>query len=318
MNTPVALNVSRPAYSSEPLDAAKRNVEDKTGVSSSLVDKAGESTTEETVGESDSEDIDDDYDDDYDHMGWGQALEGLAGAVAAAGVETVGNTASSLIKLPQAVGASYKALWNTEVIGPVLKTSIGMLLPAAAVLTPVLVALGSAGYGLFHGFTEGAKHGIGKAVDAATDDVKTFHKEVAGRAIQEIRKFETEKLGDGEKPFDISVVGGAKGLVAGAARGAVDAAGVGAVTLLHTPGGFMKALHEIWKSGAGLPMKTVATALTVPLAVLATPLGVVGGALYGLTYGAKDGYQKGLVPAVTKSLDDVSKYNRMVSEAIYD
>ncbi len=257
---------------------------------------------------------------DEDSKDWtiGQAVSGLAGAVVGAGIETVGNTASSLYRMPEALFQSYKALWNTEQIGPVLKTTIGLLLPAAAVATPVLVALGSAGYGLFHGFQEGVENGVGSAAKECAKDVKRFHNDLSGKLIDELRKYESEPLEPGEEPYDIKLIEGGKALVGGAAGAVIDGVGIGAVTLVQTPRGVVKAYKEIWNSDMGPVQKVTCSILVPPAAVLAAPLGVVGGAIYGLAIGAKEGYQNGLGASVEKTGEAVKDWWDTTNEALKD
>lgn len=248
----------------------------------------------------------------------GQALSGLGGAVVGAAIETVGNTASSLVRLPETVYQSYKALYNTEQIGPVLKGTIALLLPAAAIATPVLVALGSAGYGLFHGFQEGVENGIGSAAKECGQDVKKFHNELSGKLIDELRKYEAQPLEPGEEPYDIKVIEGGKALLGAAAGAAIDGVGIGLVTLGQTPRGVVKAYKEIWQSDLGPVQKVTLSALVPPAAVLAAPLGVVGGALYGLAIGAKEGYTNGLGASVEKTGEAVKDWYDVTNKALKD
>lgn len=254
---------------------------------------------------------------DGDKMTWGQAGRGLIGAVIGAGIESVGMTASSLVRLPGAVGRTYKALIGTEMLGPVLKTTIGAALLPVAVAVPVLVAVGSAGFGMFRGFTEAAEHGLGAAISESGKDVKKFHETISGTALREaLKEFEEAKLEPGKEPYEIKIIEGAKGLAAGATAAVVDGVGVGAVTLVNTPRGVIKAASEIWKSDSSLPTKTVATVLIPVGAALATPLGTVGGAIYGLVMGTKNGYTDGYGAAVGKSVEAVGDYSKMVNEAL--
>lgn len=246
----------------------------------------------------------------------GQALEGFAGAVVTAGIETVGNTASSLIRAPQAAGAAYKALWNTELLGPVLKTALGVMLVPCTVAAPLLTAIGSLGFGLFRGFDEGMHHGVGAAIEKAGQDVKTFHKDLSGKLVEGIHQFETAKLPEGKEPYEIKVIEAGKGLVAGTVGAAIDGAGVGLITLGRTPRGVVRAFSEIWNSDQGPVLKTCESLLVLPAALLAAPLGLVGGAVYGLVTGFKDGYQKGLGEAIQNSAEIVSKYNKLTREAL--
>lgn len=245
-----------------------------------------------------------------------QAFEGLASAVVVAGIETVGNTASSIVRAPQALVYSYKALWNTEQIGPILKTAIACVLPPCALAAPILTAIGSAGFGIFRGFDEGAHHGIGKAVEQAGKDVKQFHTEMAGGLIETIQEYEATPLAPGAKPYDIRVLEAGKGLVGGVVAGVVEGASVGAITLVRTPQGVAKAFSEIWTSDQGPVLKTCESLLVPAAAVLAAPLGLVGGAVFGIVTGFRDGYTKGVGEAIHNSGDVVKKYNDMTRDAL--
>src|SRR5690606_14595631 len=121
-----------------------------------------------------------------------------------------------------------------------------------------------------------------------------------------------------EEPYEIKIVEGARGLAGGVTAGVIDGVGVGALTLVHTPRGAVKAAVEVWKSDMSLPTKTVVSLLIPPAAVLATPLGTVGGALYGLVMGTKDGYTEGYGKAVGNSVKVVGDYGKMVHEALND
>jgi len=257
-------------------------------------------------------------DDDKKDITIGQAITALGSAVVVAGIETVGNTASSIVNAPRATYYAYKALWNTEMIGPVLKTTIGALLPVATVAAPVLTALGSCGFGLVRGFTESLEGGMGQAVKTAVSDVKYFHKDLAGKLVEELGKYEVEQLPPGQKPYDIKVLEAGKALVGGVAAGAVDGVGIGLITLVRTPQGTFKLLSEIWKSDQGPVLKTTET-LLVPLGVvLATPLATVAGAVYGLATGAKEGYTNGLGAAAKKAGENVKDYWEATGEMLKD
>ncbi|GEM_PF-1752647 len=244
----------------------------------------------------------------------GQAFRGLAGGVAGAAIETVGNTASSLVNLPKATFHAGKTIWKTDVIGPVLKTSLSVLLPVAVIATPVVVALGSLGYGLFHGFGEGVEHGIGEAVKATAKDVKTFHKDLASKAVNELQNLETPHLQPGEKPYDIKLVEAGKGIVGAAAGAVIDGVGVGGLTLAKTPKGAYRIYEAILKSDQGPVLKTTES-LLAPIAIaLASPLATVGGAVYGVYKGFADAYKEGLVDSVKNRAHDVKEFHEATAK----
>jgi hypothetical protein len=249
-----------------------------------------------------------------------QAATALASAVVVAGIEGVGNTVSSLSHGFRNMKQAYTTLYKTQLIGPVLKTSIGALLPIAAVASPVLTCVGSVGWGLVRGFTAALDEhdgGFKNAVKKGVEDVKYFHKDLSGRLITTLQEYETEQLPPGQKPFDISIVGGAKGLVGGVAGMTVGAAGIGLITLARTPQGVYKAYKSIWTDNNQGPVLKTTESLLVPLAaVIATPLATVVGGVYGLATSFQKGYSEGLGSAVEQSVKNVKDYHEMVSEAL--
>ena len=246
----------------------------------------------------------------------GQAVSALAGAAAVATIETVGNTASSLVQTPRALVQAYKTLYKTDKIGPVLKTTIAATLPLALVAGPAATALGSFAFGLYRGASEAVEHDLATAVGEGVKDIGRFNKDIAGKLVDEMKSQETEKLPEGQKPYDIKVVEAGKGLVSGVAGAAIVGASVGAITALRTPQGVVKAYSEIWKSDMGPVLKTTASILVPPGAVVAAPLGLVGGVVYGMATGFAEGYKNGVSASVEQSLNQVKKYNDAVGQLV--
>lgn len=247
-----------------------------------------------------------------------QAAAALTGAVLVAGIETVGNTACSVVRTPQALVQAYKTLYKTDYIGPVLKTAIAVTLPVGLVAFPVLTAIGSCGFGLFRGFQEGMEHGVVSAVKEGAKDIGRFNKEIAGKGIELMKEAEEEHLPPGDKPYDIKIIEAGKGLVGGVAGAVIDGAGIGLITAVRTPQGVFRVYKEIWTSDQGPVLRVTESILVPPAALLAAPLATVGGALYGLVTGFGAGYSKGLSESLDKSFETVSQYNKMVSEALKD
>jgi len=148
--------------------------------------------------------------------------------------------------------------------------------------------------------------------------VKKMHGEFSKEIVEGIREAATEKPESEDDVYEIRVIEGVKGLAASATSAAVGAVGIGATTALHTPGGFVRATSEIWKSDAALPLKVGGQVLAGGAAVLAVPLGVVGGAVYGLGMGAYKGYTEGFVAGNKETLEGIGDYHEMAKEAIYD
>ena len=99
----------------------------------------------------------------------------LVGSLVSGAIMSVGAVVIGLFNLPSAIGASYKALYNETRVGPYVKMAIGATIPVISVLSPVLLGLAGAGYGMFVGGSNGLITGIFKAVVEAFVEVKNFH-----------------------------------------------------------------------------------------------------------------------------------------------
>lgn len=256
---------------------------------------------------------------DASDVGWLDVGKGLVGAVATAAIEGVGNTISSV---PQAIELAVEgevALVKNKTLGPWIKTGIGLLTATAAVpLAIAATAVGSLGYGLFRGFSEGVKGGVGAAIKAGVEDVRDFNTELASGAREGIREFGNETLDEDEEAFDVSPVRAGVGLLAGVGTTIQGTAQFGLTTLKHIPGGFIQANKAISKSDASTPLKFAGHALTLPLAVLAAPLGIVGGAIVGLGFGVYEGYREGFTDSF-KGVNELNKsYDKVATEAMRD
>lgn len=259
---------------------------------------------------------------DGSDVGWLDVGAGLVGAVAAAGIETIGNTASSVVQAAELAVEAEVALYKNETIGPWLKGGLALLTPVAAGLAVAATAVGSVGYGLYRGFTEGIHHGIGGAVKAAAEDVVDFNTELAAGAREGIREFGDEKLEDGEEKFDVSPVKAGVGVVAGVGTTLQGAVRIGATTARHLPTAFKLANKAIAQSEMSTPLKVASHGLSLPLAIVAAPLGVIGGALFGLGVGVHQGYTEGFKDSFKKVdewSDEYSKYaGKFLAEAAED
>ena len=253
-----------------------------------------------------------------DTVSWGDAGLGLVSAGIGGAIQTVGMTASSVGHTLVGGVEAGAALWKAETIGPVLKTVGAALLPLAMIATPPLVAVASLGHGLFTGFTEGIKTGPKGATKQAVENVKDLHKDGFPDVREGIREFGNEKLEEGEEAFDVSIKGGAEGIAAGVANGALGAVGFGAATIRHLPSAFVNVNKAISASDMGAPLKTVSHIMTAPLAVVAAPLGLLGGALFGLVSGAYNGYNDGLGESLEKTGDYLKTYNKYAGDALED
>ncbi len=255
-------------------------------------------------------------------VSWLDVGAGLVGAVATGAIETVGNTASSVFQAAELAVEAEVALVKNETIGPWLKGGLALLTPVAAGLSVAATAVGSLGYGLYRGFVEGIHHGVGGSIKAGLEDVRDFNTELCASAREGIREFGDEKLEDGEEKFDVSPVRAGIGVVAGVGTTVQGAVRIGATTARHIPGAFKVANKAISKSEMSTPLKAASHVMTVPLAVIAAPLGIVGGALFGLGVGVHQGYTEGFKDSfgkVDEYSDEYSKYAaKFLKEAAED
>jgi hypothetical protein len=249
-------------------------------------------------------------------VGWGDAAVGLVSGVATGAVTGVGAGLSAVKHSIIGTGEAYKALWTNETIGPVLKTALGVLMPVATVGVPILSAIGGAAYGLYSGFVEGATEGLAAGLAQGFEDVSSFDNELAPEAREEIREFGQETLGEGEEVFDISPVSGLKAVAAGLGNTVVGAVGIGLSTASQIPEAFITGNRAINQSDMGLPLKTVSHIITAPLAAVAAPLGVVGGALFGLCSGAYHGYNDGFVDSFKETGGHIATYHEYVDKGL--
>ena len=256
---------------------------------------------------------------DPENFTWGDAGRGLLGAVSSAVIYGVGITADTLVRAPQALYHAEKGLIQTPLLGPVLKFTLAPLLLCGAIAAPVVAVLGGTGYGLYKGFVDAAEKGVLESAREAVRDLKEMHaKGLSAKLIEGIKELSTKPLPEGEEPYDISLGGGLKGLAAATAGAAIDGVGVGVVTLVQAPRAFYKLNKALWQSEAALPLKTIGSILSLPATPLAVGLSVVGGALYGMGVGAKDGYTEGLGEAVSNSGQAVLDYNSAVNKALQE
>jgi len=250
-----------------------------------------------------------------------QAFKAIGSAITGAVITSAGATGSMLYNLPRATVEAGKTIWKTDMMGPILKTTLTALLPVAVVAAPALSLIAGAGVGMVVGFSEVVETGsFREATKESLKMVKDFHTEMAPRAIDELAEWQKPHLQAGEKPFDLKPLTALKG-VAGAAAGAViEGVGTGLTTAVHTPGGFVRAYKEIFRSDEmGPVLKTTAGLLVPPAAVLASPLVTIGGTVYGTYKGFTDTYSenRGFKENISERLNDVKQWNRFLTKAIY-
>jgi hypothetical protein len=268
-----------------------------------------------------SEQYYDDYESteiDEENFTWGQLGKGLAGSVVGGVVVGAGGAVAGIMKTPKITYEAVKGVWKSEMLGPILKTTVTPVIIAAGLAAPVLTAIGATGYGLFQGFKEGAEKSPVAAGQKGIETVKEMRGKVTHKIVEGIREAATQKPESEDDVYEIRVIEGVKGLAASATSTAVGAVGIGATTALHVPGGYVKASSEIWKSDAALPLKVGGQVLATAAAGLAVPFGVIGGGIFGLGMGAYKGYTDGFVAGNKETLEGIGDFHEMAKDAIYD
>ena len=187
---------------------------------------------------------------------------------------------------------------------------------AAGVVAPVFVAISGLGYGLFEGFVEGASKNPFAAVTKSIDTCKQMHGKYTKEIVNGIRDMATKEPTSPEEVYEIKVVEAGQGLISSVASAAIDGVGVGGSVLANTPKAYYSLSKSLWKSDAALPLKVGGQVLATAGLVLAAPLGVVGGVLYGLGKGAYNGYTEGVPGGIKGAGHDVSEFHKMASKAI--
>jgi len=253
----------------------------------------------------------------------GQAVKCVTGAIVGMAIESGGNTASSLISIlkptrDNAVWRAGNALWKTDMVGPNIKFAATFLLPVATVAAPVLTAIGSAGYGLYSGGTEGLEKesSLRDVVDKSVRDVRNFHTYLSEDMVAQLQEIEKPHLPPGEESFDIKPVQAAKSLAAAGAGAVIDGVGVTAITWAKLPKATVKLYQAVNDMEAGPVLKnTVRVLLPVPIA-LSVPLAPVAATVYGVYKGFGDCYNNGFAESVNNRFQDVKGYHQWTSEIL--
>lgn len=253
-----------------------------------------------------------------DEFSWGDLGKGIVGSVVGGTVVGVGGAVTGLIKTPRVTYEAVKGVWKSEMLGPVLKATVTPVILAAGLAAPVLTGIAGIGYGLFQGFGEAAEKNPVAAAKKGFETVKDFNGKVSEAVVEGIREAATEKPESADDVYEIKIIEGVKGLATSATSAVAGSVGIGATTALHLPGGYVRASSEIWKSDAPAPLKVGGQLLATAAGVLAVPLGVAGGAIYGLGMGAYKGYTEGFIEGNKETFKGIGDFHEMAKEAIYE
>lgn len=247
---------------------------------------------------------------DEHNFSWVDLGKGVTGSLISGTIDGTGAAVASLIKTPRIGFEAVRGIWTSKMLGPVLKTTLTPVVLAAGLAAPVFVTLGGIGYGMYEGFVEGSTKNPLAAASKSIETCKQMHGKVTQQVVDSIREMAAKTPNSPEEVMEIKVVEAGKGLISSVASAAIDGAGVGASVLVNTPEAYWNGTKAIWKSDMALPLKVGAQFLGTAAAILATPLGVVGGVLYGLGKGAYNGYSEGVLPGIGHAGKDVAEFHK--------
>lgn len=213
---------------------------------------------------------------DNTYRGANYTASGISGTLAGLGAYAVSAPGSAV----KQTASIISNLWKTEVIGPNLKV-IGTVAAAPLVLVGAAVGLPvSLISGLWNGLGEvdpekPREFTIGAAAKAGFQDTRAGWTRFTEGVQETMNELGNEKLGEGEKPFDIPIIKTGKALAVGAAALAVGgAAGVVAAVL--------GAARE---SVVGAARSLTDDNLSIPARLFAAVGSVAGGVCHGAAYG---------------------------------
>lgn len=249
----------------------------------------------------------------------------VTAAPAGAVIVGFGNAAVTLVHLPEAVWKAYRALIKTPLVGPVIKTSVAVVLPIGIVATPPTALLASTIVGLGYGFYKGMDYhdekgprgplnGIAKCLDL----VRTFNKDMVEEGffcwLEEVWK---KPLKEGDKPFDVPIIDGLRGIVSSVVVAPFEAIGLTAVVLRHWPHLVYRMFRAIWIWPESLLMLTFSAALSIlgtGAAILIVPLTPAVTLAYGLGDSCVEGYRHGIHSAFKKGFERIRGLNGALRE----
>lgn len=229
-------------------------------------------------------------------------------------IDTTGCTFSSLYRLPEAVIESYRALRRTNIIGPNLKVVISILLPAVAVCSPFLIAIGSIFYGIFKGFLDGLDKGVFESYKNSFNYVQKFHNGCK-KLLVELNKYEHPVLADGETPFDIRFFESIKALLSAAVCAPIESVSGAVITTIRYPQLVIKIWKTLIEKNNYVPLYFLGCLATI-CSPLLIPFIFLAGICLGVFDGCHDGYTAGFVTAVNKAMDRVRDFWRIASEFV--
>lgn len=248
------------------------------------------------------------------------AGKSILAALADSVILGAGNAAVILKNLPKFSIESFKAIKNSELIGPNLKALLCAVFPLGILASPLLIGVGSSLVGLFKGADDilDGKKGL---LESISDTIKTVSKfdneiskidneELEGKLKEFIKEFKEK-----EKTIDIKLYETFRGIIASLLNGAIGMATFPTVTLAHLPEVLTRLYKDLLKRKEMGPVEKSTIILLSLLALpLIPPLSAVAGAGYGLSKGLKEGYKKGVSTSISELFKGVKEYEDFLKD----
>lgn len=251
----------------------------------------------------------------------------VTAAPAGAAIVGLGNTAVTFIRLPEATWKTYRAIVKTPRVGPVIKSTVALVLPIGIAATPPTALLLSTLVGLGYGFYKGCDYsdengprGLKLGVVKSAELVRKFNDvAVEDGFLKWLEDTWYEPLKEGEEPFDVPIIDGMRGLVSAVLAAPFEAVGLTLVVLRHWPRAVYEMYRAIWSWPDSLLMLTfsvAASALGLMAAVLVVPLAPVASLACGLGDTCVEGYRHGIRAAFKKGFERVRHLHEGLGAAL--
>lgn len=246
----------------------------------------------------------------------------LTAAPAGAVIVGVGNTGVTLVRLPEAIWRTYRALVKTAQVGPVIKTTVALVLPIGIVATPPTALISSTLVGMGYGFYKGVdyndakgprglKNGIVKSIEL----VRKFNEMVDEGFFGWLEEKWYKPLEEGEEPFDVPIIDGLRGIISAVVVAPFESIGLTGVVLLHWPQTVYRLYQSLWSWPDSLMMLTLCIAISALVsvgAVLVIPLTPVAALAFGLGDTCVEGYRHGIRSAFKKGYARIGDLHKML------
>lgn len=252
-------------------------------------------------------------------------------------------TGMTLVRLPSNIGSAYKAVYNSQLMGPTLKTLVSLLLPVPIVLAVPVAVIGSCLFSglyslfipLFSSIAEGLSDGRSHS-DREWGSMSYVFSNLFGyypgqfwhhwtKGYDNLATgFENTKLQPGETPYDVPLMWIPLGLLYALGGFVVDGLASALIGVLKVIPAIIKMVYKLWYYYTELDLEAgifllipfiLAHAVIVVLAACGLILLPIAGGIVGMS-AAGAAYRRGLwagVQRIAHTIYDVDEgTNRLI------